>query len=57
MLLAGVIKEIPKSQVWKDILVEQSKWFYVDSNQAYNVLNFCFNDYDQAKSKALELMS
>ena len=56
MLLSGELKKVPKSQVWKDIIVEDSKWFNVNEQNAYHALNHCFKNYDEVKEKALKLM-
>ena len=56
MLLGGELKQIPKSQVWKDIIVEESQWFNVNEQQAYKAMNYCFKNYDEVKEKALNLM-
>tara|TARA_A100001011_G_scaffold306211_1_gene321089 strand:+ start:249 stop:1592 length:1344 start_codon:yes stop_codon:yes gene_type:complete len=56
MLLSGELAKVPKSQVWKDIIVEDSKWFNVNEQNAYHALNHCFKNYDEVKEKALDLM-
>ena len=56
MLLGGEIKKVPSSQVWKDIIIEESQWFYVNEQQAYKAMNYCFDNYDEVKEKALNLM-
>jgi len=56
MLLSGELKQVPKSQVWKDIIVGDSKWFNVNEQQAYHALNHCFKNYDEVKKRALNLM-
>jgi len=56
MLLGGEIKKVPSSQVWKDIIIEESQWFYVNEQQAYKAMNYSFKNYDEIKSKALNLM-
>ena len=56
MLLGGELVPVPKSQVWKDIIVKESKWFNVNEQQAYKAMNYCFQNYDDVKSKALNLM-
>tara|TARA_R100001129_G_scaffold116243_1_gene80256 strand:- start:924 stop:2267 length:1344 start_codon:yes stop_codon:yes gene_type:complete len=56
MLLSGELRKVPKSQVWKDIIIEDSKWFYVNEQNAYNALNFCFTNYDKIKESAINLM-
>ena len=57
MLISGELKQIPKSQVWQDIIMDKSKWFNVNENQVYKCLNYCFNNYDTVKSKGKELLN
>jgi glycosyltransferase involved in cell wall biosynthesis len=56
MLLGGELKQVPKSQVWKDIIIPESQWFNVNEQQAYKAMNYCFTNYDEVKEKALNLM-
>jgi len=56
MLLGGEMVQVPKSQVWKDIIVPESQWFNVNETQAYKAMNYCFKNYDEVKEKALNLM-
>jgi len=56
MLLGGEIVNVPKSQHWKDIIVPESQWFSVNETQAYKAMNHSFNNYDEVKNKALNLM-
>ena len=56
MLLTGEMKKVPKSQVWKDILIEESEWFDVNENQTYKCLNFCFDNQQMIKAKGKQLM-
>ena len=56
ILLGGKMVQVPKSQVWKDIIVKESKWFDVDETQSYKALNHCFKNYDGVKNAALNLM-
>ena len=56
MLLGGELKQVPKSQVWKDIIIPASQWFNVNEQQAYKAMNYCFKNYDEVKEKALNLM-
>ena len=57
MLLGGEIIKVPKSQHWKDIIVEESKWFNVNETESYKAMNYCFQNYDNVKKKALNLMN
>ena len=56
MLLGGELVQVPKSQHWKDIIVPESQWFNVNEQQAYKAMNYCFENYDEVKGKALNLM-
>ena len=56
MLLGGELVQVPKSQVWKDIVIPESQWFNVNEQQAYKAMNYCFTNYDEVKEKALNLM-
>ena len=56
LLLGGELIDVPKSQHWKDIIIEGSKWFNVNETQAYKSMNYCFENYDDVKQKALNLM-
>jgi glycosyltransferase involved in cell wall biosynthesis len=57
ILLPGKIDSIPKSVVWDDILIPESKWFYVDENTAYNVFNKLKTNMFDMKRKAESLMN
>ena len=56
MLLGGELKQVPKSLVWKDIIIPESQWFNVNETQAYKSLNYSFQNYDEVKKKAINLM-
>ena len=56
LLLSGKLKDVPKSVVWKDIIIGESKWFVVDESNVYKTLNFSFENHDTLKQKANELM-
>ena len=56
LLLGGELKQVPKSQVWKDIIIEEAQWFDVNETQTYKALNYCFKNYDEVKNRALNLM-
>ena len=56
LLLGGELKQIPKSQVWRDIIISESQWFNVNEQQAYKAMNYCFEKYDEVKEKAKKLM-
>jgi len=56
MLLGGELVQVPKSQVWKDIIIPESQWFNVNEQQAYKAMKYCFENYNDVKDKALNLM-
>ena len=56
MLIGGELVKVPKSQVWKDINIPESKWFNVNEQQTYKAMNFSFQNYNEVKEKALKLM-
>ena len=56
LLLGGELKQVPASQHWKDIIIPESQWFNVNETQTYKALNYCFQNYDEVKTKALNLM-
>jgi len=56
MLIGGSLVDIPKSQIWDDIIIPQSKWFNINESQAYKCLNYCIENLQTIKSKARHLM-
>jgi len=56
ILLGGEMKQVPKSQHWKDIIIPESQWFNVNESQVYKALNFCFENKDTIKLKGENLM-
>jgi glycosyltransferase involved in cell wall biosynthesis len=56
LLLNGELKQVPKSQVWEDIVIEQSQWFVVNNTFAYNSLNHSFQNHTTLKNRAKTLM-
>jgi len=56
LLLGGELKQVPQSMVWKDIIIPESQWFNVNEQQAYKAMNYCFQNYDEVKEKALNFM-
>ena len=55
-LIPGKLTQVPKSMLWKDIIIEQAQWFEVDELKASNILSHIFTNQDEAKSKAKKLM-
>tara|TARA_R100001369_G_scaffold14522_1_gene29123 strand:- start:490 stop:1839 length:1350 start_codon:yes stop_codon:yes gene_type:complete len=56
LLLGGELVQVPKSIVWKDIIISESQWFNVNETQAYKAMNHSFKNYDEVKERALNLM-
>jgi len=57
ILLGGEMQQVPKSQVWADIIIEQSQWFHVDEAQASTALNHVFENQIEVKNRAKSLMN
>lgn len=55
VLISGEIKNIHPSVVWKDMLIPESKWLYVDYNSAAVYLKDMFYDYDTYLKKSKKL--
>ena len=51
-LLSGELKQVHASAVWKGIIIEQSKWFYVDYNYASNRMKDVFENYGKYTNRA-----
>ena len=56
LLVPGKIEKVPQSQVWENIIIPESKWFYIDSNSAYKGFNMLFTDFKKFKKNAKSLM-
>ena len=52
VLLPGELEKVPRSAVWKDIIIEESQWFVVNENAAYKALNYAYMNKDEMKKKA-----
>ena len=55
-LIGGEVQNVPKSVVWKDIIVENSKWFVADEQQTARALNDVYTNYNKIKQNALFMM-
>ena len=51
-LLPGELKQVHPSVVWKDVIVEESQWFYVNYNYAGKVLKEIYKNYKKAIPRA-----
>ena len=56
ILLDGKLQKVPKSAVWKDIIIEQSQWFVVDELQVHKSLTYTFDNITEVKNRATTLM-
>jgi len=56
ILIGGDLKQVPKSQHWKDIIIPESQWFNVNETQTYKAFNYTFKHYDEVKSNAIDLL-
>jgi glycosyltransferase involved in cell wall biosynthesis len=56
-IINGNLEQIPKSMIWKDIIIENSKWHTVNETEAYHKLNSSFKEKFDLKRKAEVLMS
>lgn len=55
-LVGGSMTKVPKSVVWKDIIVEDSEWFVADEKQAATALNYVYTNFNKVKKNATDLM-
>ncbi len=56
MFLNGKLEQIPKSAVWKDIIIPESKWFVIDEHHAYLALKHVYENRNEVKEKAKKMM-
>jgi len=56
LLVSGKLSKVPKSVVWKDIIVEDSQWFVADIGSISSALNYVYTNYNDVKQRALKLM-
>ena len=57
LLLDGTMVNVPKSMVWKDIIIQQSQWFVVDEAKASRAMLYSFENEHEIKNKAKSLMN
>jgi glycosyltransferase involved in cell wall biosynthesis len=51
LLVGGSLEKVPSSQVWENIILEDSQWFNVNENETYKALNYVFNNYHNIVKK------
>ena len=56
LFLNGKLEQVPGSAVWEDIIIPESKWFVIDEHHAYLSLKFIFENRNEAKEKAKQMM-
>ena len=56
VLIGGRLEDVPKSIIWKDIIIEGSQWFVVNESDTYKIFNHVFENPLIASKKADELM-
>ena len=56
-LLKGNFEKVPKSMVWKDIIVKDSQWFTADESSTYKAFNHVFKNKFDVERDAKSLMN
>ena len=56
ILIPGELKQVPKSMVWKDIIIPESQWFNVYEHESYQALNYSFENQGEIKRNGETLM-
>ena len=56
LLIAGTLEKVPRSVVWKDIIVDESSWFVINEHQSYEALKYVYKNFNIVKEKAKILM-
>ena len=56
MMLPGKLEQVPKSQVWENIIIPESSWFNVDEDVLYKALNYAYQNKKEFKKKAKQMM-
>ena len=56
MMLNGKLDKVPQSAVWKDIIIPESSWFYVDENMGYRAYTQSFQEREVIKRHGKTLM-
>ena len=55
-LITGELEQVPKSVVWKDIIIPESKWFVINEHSAFEKLKYAFENEYTIKENAKSLM-
>ena len=56
ILIDGELKQVPKSIVWKDIIIPQSAWFVADEAKSRKALTYVFENEMLVRNNAKSLM-
>ena len=56
ILVDGNMGPVPKSVVWKDIIIPESQWFNISEPDAKKALNYVFENEKSTRKSAIELM-
>tara|TARA_Y100000593_G_scaffold57224_1_gene106519 strand:+ start:1940 stop:3301 length:1362 start_codon:yes stop_codon:yes gene_type:complete len=56
LLLGGTLNQVPKSAVWKDIIIPESKWFTVNEQDCYKAFMYAFEKSDEMRRRSQSLM-
>ena len=56
VLIGGELKQVPKSVVWKDIIIPQSQWYNVDEASVVKAFKHIHKNNLQVKKNAKQLM-
>tara|TARA_R110000824_G_scaffold111106_1_gene259367 strand:+ start:330 stop:1625 length:1296 start_codon:yes stop_codon:yes gene_type:complete len=57
LIVPGEVREVPKSAVWENIIIPESKWYYVDNNLGYKALTLMFENIEEYQQKAKKQQS
>jgi len=57
ILLPGELKNVDRSAVWEDVIIPESKWFYVNYTVASNEMLNVYTNYDSYLEKSNKLAS
>ncbi len=56
ILLGGELQQVPKSVVWENIIIPQSKWFVVNDEETRKAFNFIRNNLSTIQNNSKKLM-
>ena len=56
ILIDGDMIQVPKSVVWKDIIIPESTWFNIKESDAKKALNYVFENESSVRKDAVKLM-